>query len=256
MLPIALTVLAFLYFTFIHSKIFKGRKIPFIAFILEALVYGMGFAYLRQPIIALISWFGMYVFVFKLIKNDDISTFLQLIILVTIFAVPFLTLAFTDKANLKSIRDRLSKESAAKTRGLISLAEQGASFAIDTNILMHEPELLVKLVREKQPTIVMCKTVFKELDGLKKSHDRNTRFKAQQAFNVIETLQQVGCIDIGYFDEFRSQFNLRGDERIIATYIALKKTKYPDLVFISNDKGARIIAREANLPVVDLKSFI
>lgn len=253
--PLTLTVILFIYFLFIHSKFGKRNKIPFVAVVFEFLLNGLGFSYIRQPILAVLSWATMYLFVVSQFKNENSSTFMLLICLIIIFILPFIAAKLASKADAKMRREKLIHTNKVKAKGLLEMATDSATFAVDTNILMHEPTLILDVATKKNIKIVMCKTIFHELDGLKKSNNYETRTRAQLAFNVIEALQEINSIDIGYFDNFVSQKNLNGDEKIIATYIALKKTKYPNLIFLSNDKGARIIAREANLPVIDLRAF-
>ena len=79
---------------------------------------------------------------------------------------------------------------------LLPYQKENYEFAIDTNILMHEPDLLVYLLENEPVNLCMSMMVFSELDGLKKSNSIATSKRAQTAFDVIEAFQRANKIRI------------------------------------------------------------
>ena len=159
------------------------------------------------------------------------------------------------KAAYKTLLGRRMREVKAQAKVVVAHQKNGKEFAIDTNILMHEPDLLIYLLEKTQIHLFVSQMVFNELDGLKKSTDRDTRRNAQMAFDVLEAYQkreQITFLKIPKTDAIRP-YGLGGspDEKIIGTYLQEAEKRDQGFVFLSNDKGARIIARNVGMPVVE-----
>lgn len=82
------------------------------------------------------------------------------------------------------------------------------------------------------------------LNGIKKNNSSLTRHKAQVAFDVIEAFQRKRKLHILKTPKTAAirKFGLSGspDEKIIGTYLK------------EREKGARIIARNVGMPVVEI----
>ncbi|EFU43846.1 PhoH family protein [Paenibacillus vortex V453] len=132
---------------------------------------------------------------------------------------------------------------------------QGNAFGLDTNILMHYPTETFEIL--KKENIVMSREVQKELDGLKNSSDKETSSNARRAFKAIEDAQRQGqSLTILPSVDFKTltQLNLADtmDDRILAAYLQLHKQGKP-IYFLTNDRGAKITARNAGMPIVEIE---
>jgi len=150
----------------------------------------------------------------------------------------------------------LGRELKEKVDKILQYQTDGFDFVVDTNILMHESELLIYLLEDESFEFTISIIVFNELDGLKKNDKLVTRKQAQVAFDIIEDYQCEGLLTI--LSEPESEV-LRSyglgwspDDRIIGTYLSEFKNSRPNVIFLSNDKGARIIARNVGLPVANM----
>ncbi|BBI35606.1 PIN domain-containing protein [Cohnella abietis] len=131
---------------------------------------------------------------------------------------------------------------------------KGSVFGLDTNILMHRPESVVQLL--KQGSIVLSRDVLKELDGLKNNSNQVVAANARRAFKLIEEAQineQHIKILPSADSAVLAQHQLSGsmDDRILASYL-LYNTHGTPVCFVSNDRGAKITARNAGLDVLDI----
>ena len=83
-----------------------------------------------------------------------------------------------------------------------------------------------------------------------------TRQRAQLAFDVIEAYQRKNLLSIMKTpkSDVLQKFGLghSPDDKIIGTYLNEYKNGRQNIIFLSNDKGARIIARNAGLPVAEM----
>src|SRR5690606_16577429 len=115
--------------------------------------------------------------------------------------------------------------------------------------------LLVYILENEPVPLHVSMTVFKELDGLKKNKEPLTRKRAQFAFDIIEEYQRKGLIKLietpSYNELRRRGLSDTPDDKIIGTYLNESHKGKQKLIFLSNDKGARIIARNSGLPVAE-----
>ncbi|MFD1706894.1 PIN domain-containing protein [Siminovitchia sediminis] len=246
-----------LYFWKVHHKIFKSRPIGTRSFILSLAGFGFGQAYNRQIIKAVIAAaiipFLAVSYKNGLLPETDTMAFIifGVIVLISIDAG-----ASAYSGQKRAERQYRTNEIMKKAQKVKKYGQGDHQFGVDTNILMHEPDLLVYLMEKEHFHLNMSMMVFSELDGLKKNDDPLTRRKAQLAFDIIEEFQQRGQLKIlktPKTDDIR-KYGLGGspDEKIIGTYMKERENGIPNLVFLSNDKGARIIARNVGMPVADI----
>ena len=263
MLSIAIHIMGVYYLYVLHPKAFIQKPTKIKSFLFALMGIGFGQAYNRQikkaiaflsmyPLILLIA--GLFIWTKKEI-TDEIGDFAAIAILILIIVSAIDAVISARKASKIVINELRTKEVNKKRDYLFTYIEKGYSFALDTNILIHEPDLIVSLLNNKNGTINLSKIVFQELDGLKKNSDPVTRKRAQLSFDIIEEYQRQGALKLiegAKSDEIR-QFGLGStpDERIIGTYIKAQN-QGQKLLFISNDKGARIIARNIGLPVAEI----
>lgn len=123
--------------------------------------------------------------------------------------------------------------------------------AIDTNVLMENPYIIMQ-----HPKLLVSKIVYRELDQLKKDTGERGR-KAQEAFFALERFQQQnGELAFTSFveTEFLMQHNLdpsSPDELIIGGILKAQQ-QGKSVLYFSYDRGARIIARNVGLEVLDI----
>lgn len=123
--------------------------------------------------------------------------------------------------------------------------------AIDTNVLMENPYIIMQ-----HPKLLVSKIVYRELDQLKKDTGERGR-KAQAAFFALERFQQQnGELAFTSFveTEFLIQHNLdpsSPDELIIGGILKAQQ-QGKSVLYFSYDRGARIIARNVGLAVLDI----
>lgn len=248
-------LLLIFYFAKVHPLIFKKRTYSDTRAIVFSLIgVGLGQAYNRQLVKSLV-FFVIFALMIIIGQQNPDSKYIM-------WAAFGLYIVFiidaargTKKAARTAIIDGRMKEVEKKAKAILQYKEMAHEFAVDTNILMHEPDLLLYLLETSDFRLFMSMVVFSELDGLKKNDDIVTRTKAQTAFDVIEEFQRRGklkLLQVPKNDEIR-KFGLGSspDEKIIGTYLWEKVRNYPNLMFISNDKGARILARNAGMPIVE-----
>jgi len=124
--------------------------------------------------------------------------------------------------------------------------------AYDTNILLKYPFLFSTYTKSNH--ILLAKQVFKELD--KQKADEKIGHQARKAISLIEQAQKEGA-NLNFSsasDSYTESKNLdpsSPDDRIIASYIYEAEKNDKKIIFISEDRGARIIAREAGLETID-----
>lgn len=123
--------------------------------------------------------------------------------------------------------------------------------AIDTNVLMENPYIILQ-----HHKLLVSKIVYRELDQLKKDTGERGR-KAQTAFYALERFQQQnGELTFTSFveTEFLKQHNLdpsSPDELIIGGILKAQQ-QGKSVLYFSYDRGARIIARNVGLGVLDI----
>ncbi|WP_040758424.1 PIN domain-containing protein [Sporosarcina newyorkensis] len=158
--------------------------------------------------------------------------------------------------NRRLARKQQKKQLQQRAELLTTYHENNHQFAVDTNILMHDADLLIHLLSTNQIKLIVSSQVFKELDGLKTNKEKLTRMRAQLAFDVIEAYQRKGLLKLVQVPSYEKLQKLAlstsADEKIIATYLNEFKNGATSLLFLSNDKGARIIARNVGMPVAEV----
>lgn len=165
----------------------------------------------------------------------------------------FLAYIMADGLNEKKINETYQKEAVDKYKTIVPLLKKGITPALDTNILMHEPLMLIAYLRDTNAPLVISKQVFNELDGLKKNSSA-TKKRAQLAFDLLEVFQannRLGLLDIPSRNQLE-KYHLAhsNDDKIIGSYLLAMDKHKTKLAFLSNDKGARIIGRQVNIPIV------
>lgn len=129
--------------------------------------------------------------------------------------------------------------------------------ATDTNFLMLFHNLLQQLNKETNLRLLIHPLVFRELEGLKLSENRQTASSAQKAFDIIERYQIDKRLDWLPNDDVNRLLSNNGrrkmtsnDEKIVMSiFNAIQNGR--NVVFASHDKGARILARELNIPTIE-----
>lgn len=171
-------------------------------------------------------------------------------------AISFVHVLFMGPRKNEQQAKKLKQQLAVlKYRQLEPAIKKGAAFSLDTNILMHEPLTLVAAFRDSHLQLYISKQVMKELDGLKNNEDPAVRKRAQVGFDILELYQKENRLT---FLEIPNQHYLRKnkltggpDEKIIASCLQQIEQNKP-VVFLSNDKGARILARNVGVPLMEV----
>lgn len=144
-----------------------------------------------------------------------------------------------------------NEEIASKIRAKVSKVPNNTKLSFDTNIMIKCP-LLVKELASKY-SIVLSKKTFEELD--KKKSDNEIGANARMAMRTIEAIQtKHRNISIVTTDDDFVKDNglnpLSPDDIIIAC--CLKQQINGDkITFVTEDRGARITARNLNIDVLD-----
>jgi predicted ribonuclease YlaK len=111
--------------------------------------------------------------------------------------------------------------------------------------------LLVKELSETYP-IVLSKQVFTELD--KKKTDKEIGANARMAMRTIESIQKRdGELEIIAIDETflkENGFSLESPDDIIVGTCLKRQKNEENILFVSEDRGARITAKNAKLNVL------
>jgi len=144
-----------------------------------------------------------------------------------------------------------NKELADKIRQQMKNAAVNKKLSFDTNILIKCP-LLVKELSKKYE-IVLSKKVFEELD--KKKTDKDIGSNARMAMRTIESIQiGTGNLSIVSIDEHfitENGLNINSPDDIIIACCLKQEKIGEDILFISEDRGARITARNMNIDVLN-----
>lgn len=250
-LGIALNALFLLYFGLVHWRIFNSWKNNgLFAIILGIIGVGLGQAYNRRTIKGFIFLIIFVIIMsFAIAGYDEEEKFIPYVWFFFYVFTLFEANRDVNKAEEKAHNDNVK----AKVRELLKYRDQGFEFAVDTNVLMHDVDVFTYLLEKKSIDLYVSLMVFHELDGLKKSDNHETRRNAQRAFDCIEEFQEVGKLHLLKLPkkEEIKQYGLSGspDDIIIGTYLREIKKEGRNLLFITNDKGARIIARTVDLPL-------
>ncbi|MEN2769042.1 PIN domain-containing protein [Ornithinibacillus xuwenensis] len=220
---------------------------------LSVLVPGLGHIYARKVVLGFVIILLQFILYFISIGFDN-ETMLIAWIGLTILA------AIHANRTAGKMEDVLAKQSLQKLavmkyRRLEEAIQKGIAIAPDTNILMHEQLMLIAAYRDSNMKLYISKQVMRELDGLKSNDDPGTRKSAQIGFDVLELYQEAGRCEFLEVPskEYLNRHHLNGgpDEKIIASCLKLLEKNVP-VIFVSNDKGARILARNSKMPTVSL----
>lgn len=158
-------------------------------------------------------------------------------------------LSKVESKKLKHIRN-FNKIERTYEYNLQPYIDRNFNIAPDTNFLMLFHELLTKLHRQTSAQIAINPIVFYELEGLKLSNDIDTVKKAQRAFDVIELYQvdeRLYWLERVRNDNIKNPSN---DEQILLS-VQRAILEQQKIIFATHDKGARILARELKIPVVN-----
>lgn len=255
---IALHSLGILYFWKVHRLIFKsnpqGGRAVFFGLI------GMGFGQVYNLQLKKGVLFFLMIIGLVIIGPLDAWGLETKTLQITLLGMVLLTLidaGFSAENAGKRIQLlKRKQELQEKLKKLLAYRQDNFEFGLDTNILMHESDLLDRLMEQSPSSLFVSMSVYKELDGLKNNKDPLTRKKAQFAFDVIEKHQKNGLIKLietpTYNELRRRGLNDSPDDKIIGTYLQETNKGQYKIIFLSNDKGARIIARNAGLPVAEV----
>lgn len=213
---------------------------------LSLLAFSAGQLYNRQYIKA--TYFAiLYIISFYLLSQQ--TGFALFIILVLTFVSTRDANRSANVAKTSALKKERESRLDEKLNQITDLRNQGKEIGIDTTICMHEPDLLVKMLENYRYPLYLSKEVFRELDVLKKLPQ--TRIQAQLAFDIIEEYQRQQAFELleSPDKKKRREMGLKdsSDEKIIGTYMNDKR----NFVFFSNDKGARIIARQAGMAIAE-----
>ncbi len=119
---------------------------------------------------------------------------------------------------------------------------------------MGAPGVFTKLQNE---TVIISKQAFDELDNLKNApadatdEEQRRSFEAREAFRVLD-LVRVNIIEpapTSVAEQY--QLSVRPDDQIIASYLHYRDSQNEKVLFLTLDRGAKIIANAANLESVE-----
>ncbi|SES90269.1 PIN domain-containing protein [Oceanobacillus limi] len=220
---------------------------------LSAFVVGLGHVYSQKKTLGYILVILHFVVYFSAINMED-RTLIYVWIGLTVLSVMHANMT-ASKMNDKLAKQSLQKLAVMKYRNLKASIKPGTVIAPDTNILMHEQLTLVAAFRDSDLKLYISKQVMKELDGLKNNDSPGTRKSAQLGFDILEMYQEAGRVvfmEIPHHNYLKQRHLTGGpDEKIIASCLELLEKNVP-IVFVSNDKGARILARNSKMPTLSI----
>ncbi|MFC0187272.1 PIN domain-containing protein [Fictibacillus aquaticus] len=241
---------SFYYLWSVHPKIFKSQPLGWRAVLLSAAGFGLGQVYNRQLVKGIIFVLALPV-ILLIIRSKEMETnFVMALLLIMLFDAGI----SAKSARLRVLKLNRKQEVKKKMERILNHRSEGYGFGVDTNLLMHEPDLMVDLLYHHQFELNVSMQVISELDGLKKSDNPVTRKQAQLAFDVIEEYQKQQKVHLLEVPDYKtlknSGLDSTPDAKIIGSY---KKRAGGQLkmMFLSNDKGARIIARNAGMSVFE-----
>lgn len=255
---IVLHSIGIFYFLKIHRKIFKKHPSGGFAVFLSLVGMGYGQAYNRQYFKGLFFCISIGLSILGLRQEFmEINLAVCGYIFIGLLLVSVIDAGLGSKSAQKRIKQSMQKQHfQARIDTVLQHNRNNQEFGVDTNILMHEPDLLVYLLEKESIPLNISMSVFNELEGLKKNENQLTRKRSQLAFDIIEEYQRKGQLKIikTPSTEYLREKGLSGspDDKIIGTYLMQFLSENQNIIFLSNDKGARIIARNVGLPVADI----
>ncbi|RWZ59113.1 hypothetical protein EQV77_09220 [Halobacillus fulvus] len=246
-----------LLFVYLSSMIhFKKTSYSRSTAVLWAVLFpGFGQLYLKQRILGLLLSvpFLYIITTYGMTRNGD-ERFLWAMMAFSMVSVIFASMTKVPGENEPKLQ-KLQTEAVEAYKSWIPYLKKGAAPALDTNMLMHSTLSLVALYRDSDAPLYISRMVLNELDGLKKNNDVKTRKKAQLGFDLVEMFQQADRVKVIEVPAHKERERLGvahdTDSKIIASYIA----DGSNVFFLSNDKGARITARNTSLDVFEEETF-
>lgn len=227
------------------------RRLPtsHTASVLSLLVFSAGQIYNRQYIKAVFFIILYSVAYYYFINTNGRN--LMFFILITITVVSAVDASKNaKKAIIPFLQKQRERIVTLKLSKLADLKNEEFELGLHTDILMLEPDLLVKMLETYKYRLYLSKQVFSEINRLTKH--ASTKEQAEIALDVIEEFQRQDALELLETPDRNKLkvFGLKesGGEKIIGTYLNSEK----NFVFLSNDKGARVISRNAGLPVVEV----
>lgn len=151
-------------------------------------------------------------------------------------------------------QDLLKKQIFNKVSPIMIYDEAQYEVCLDTNVLLNNYEELSYLLHSNGVKINISRAVYDEIDRLRRSKKKRRREKAQRAFALLETYQKHHLLEIMNIPTEEEMLKLEMSENdidlIIGTY-QLEMLKGRSIAFLSNDKGARILARQVGIETID-----
>ncbi|WP_404405118.1 PIN domain-containing protein [Jeotgalibacillus malaysiensis] len=253
------TMVLIIGFTFMNRKLKTFKRSSALAYVLSLLFPGSGLAFAGTYVwswmyLILLGAGAPYLIVYASM-NDNTGiggiAIIGFIVLFFVQANQSSTAAkrFEKKARTSFYEKRTLETNSIYTENIQTYINQGYHLALDTNFIMHFQPILLNVLQETKAHIFLHPTVFGELEGLKKNESPAVRRNAQMGFDVLEYYQKSNRLQWTRRPKNHNSYNTP-DERIVAGVLHEIQLGTP-LVFVSHDKGARIMARSLNIPVID-----
>lgn len=171
------------------------------------------------------------------------------------------------KTYLRKKRKREKEESIKTEREAFSrlvervmhFVEKGYTLSIDTNVFLEEDSLyfIDYLLKKRQLSLNISMVVLNELDGKKNDRGKIGAI-AREAIRLIERYQDKNQINLIKVPQknflYNHSLNLSPDDRIIGGYLEEKIKKDKKIIFMSNDRAARVKAAALGIEVFDYSS--
>src|SRR5699024_6399647 len=253
-LNIGVIIIALIIISFhLINRKFQGyNRMGLIAFILSLVFPGSGFAYSVAYIRAWLT-FGLLVFIFYSAGfADESEVYFNAFAVIYIVQIIWSTIYAINagrKLRLKNAQRHQKLIEQSYLNDLKSYIGNGYHVAVDTNFLMHFFTILEDLYKQTNVHLFLHPTVFGELEGLKGHKKHEVRWLAQRGFDLLEMYQKGERMQWTRRQKVGQNFS-SADQRIV-TGVLTEIQHGVKLVFASHDKGARVLARSLNIPVVD-----
>lgn len=132
--------------------------------------------------------------------------------------------------------------------------QQGYILCPDTNFLMNASDVFPKL---KHETVMISKQVYNELDNLKNSTFDAGKEQKRRSFEAREGLRALDLVQATIMEpppaSIFGTYHLSQspDDRIIANYLHYRDSKNGKILFLTLDRGAKLVAKSAGLETVE-----
>lgn len=251
------TLVGIVYFTCIHHKLFARNLNGETALSLSFFAIGWGQAYNRQPLKAMFfPALHMTVYSSVAYMYSGKSLLVSVLTLLGVPILSFIDARYSSKRmNERAMKTNYYHQLKMRAVHLTTYHHNHHQFALDTNILMHESDILVYLLENERISIAISDLVYNELRGLTYHQDSLTKQRAQLGLDVIEAFKEKGLFKLLHTPSSarlkKIELDSSPDEKIIGTYLEEFSKGNTRLLFFSNDKGARILARNYGMPVME-----